>query len=88
MSLTAVAKATGLSLAHVSRIVGGSRRPSPAVAKKLADATGLPREAWLYPDEHGDIVQALYSSGRVLAPAAPAAKAEDALLPPLKVVGK
>lgn len=84
LTLTAVAKASGLSLAHISRIVSGSRRPSPQVAKRLSDVTGLPREAWLYPQEHGDIVQALYAPPRIPAPTSP----EPVAAAPVRVVGK
>jgi len=40
LNLSALARASGYSLAHVSKVFSGARRPSLACAKKLAEALG------------------------------------------------
>jgi len=35
----------------IHNIFKGRRRPSPELAKKLEQVTGVPRLCWLYPDE-------------------------------------
>jgi len=35
----------------IAKILRGDRRPSPELAKKLEQVTGVSRLAWLYPDE-------------------------------------
>ncbi len=43
------AKCTG---AAVCDILKGRRKPSPRLAKRLEEATGVPRHAWLWPEEY------------------------------------
>ena len=33
-------------------ILRGRRRPSPGLAKRLEEVTGIARHAWLWPDEY------------------------------------
>lgn len=49
--ITQLAKQVGITTAHMSFILKRSRRPSPDVARKLSEATGVPLESWLFPDD-------------------------------------
>ena len=46
-----IAKAINISRQAIHNIIKGRRRPSPELAKKLEQVTGVSRLAWLYPDE-------------------------------------
>lgn len=46
-----MARKLGIDQSYMSQIVNGKRRPSPDLAKKISDHTGVPLEALLFPDE-------------------------------------
>ena len=46
-----IARKANCTAAAVCDILKGRRRPSPRLAKRLEAATGIPRHAWLWPDE-------------------------------------
>ena len=41
MTPTELSEAAGISLSHATKILGGDRKPSPAVAFAIYDTTGL-----------------------------------------------
>lgn len=43
-----LAAKTGLSRPHISKVRRGKRRASPEAAEKLAAATGIPRDAFIF----------------------------------------
>ena len=45
MSITTIARRSGYSLAHISKIFGGKRRPSLDAANKIAQAQGITIDA-------------------------------------------
>ena len=47
-----IAFKAGISQVHFSRIRHGKRRPSPQLAAKLAEITGIPETHWLWPDKY------------------------------------
>lgn len=47
-----IAKKTGKTLRMIDYIINGERRPSANLAKKLEKLTGVPRSAWLWPQEY------------------------------------
>lgn len=47
-----IAAGTGLSQPYVHLILKGDRMPTETVADKLEGATGVCREAWIWPDRH------------------------------------
>jgi len=49
---TELAKMVGVSPTFIGYVLAGKCRPGLSVAKKLEEATGINRLAWLYPDEH------------------------------------
>lgn len=46
LSRTKIARSTGVSLAHISKIYKGTRNPSVEVAKKLAKVQGISLDAF------------------------------------------
>lgn len=52
MSQYEIAKDTGISQTAVHYILNGDRSPSPKTAKNLERATGICREAWIWPERH------------------------------------
>ena len=50
--ITKIAKAAGITPSHMAYIARGVKKPSPDVAARLEKATGVPRLAWLYPEEY------------------------------------
>ena len=46
-----IAKLAGVSQATISQIRLGRKRPSPNLAKRLEEITGIPHDVWLYPEE-------------------------------------
>lgn len=50
LSVYAVATATGLDASSISRIERGEQTPTPASAKKLAEALGVPVMTILFPE--------------------------------------
>jgi transcriptional regulator with XRE-family HTH domain len=49
LSITALAHLARISQPHLSNIELGRRQPSPAAARRLADALRIPLHALLYP---------------------------------------
>ena len=47
-----IADKVGHSQSHIHYILKGDRTPSVKVAVKLEEATGICREAWLWPERH------------------------------------
>ena len=47
-----IAELVGVTQPMISDILSGKKRPSPATAKALEQATGVGRLSWLYPDEY------------------------------------
>lgn len=47
-----IAKASGLSQSYIHYVLKGDRTPSLNTAEHLEEATGICREAWLWPDRH------------------------------------
>lgn len=47
-----IARRMGMTRQAVNAYLTGKRRPGPGMAKKLEEATGIERAAWMYPDEH------------------------------------
>lgn len=47
-----ISDATGLSQPYIHYLINGDRKPSIDTAEKLEKATGICREAWLWPDRH------------------------------------
>ncbi|MGV7223840.1 MAG: helix-turn-helix domain-containing protein [Nitrospinales bacterium] len=52
MTQLEIAEASGLSQSSVHYILNGDRMPSIKTALKLERATGICREAWLFPERH------------------------------------
>lgn len=48
---THLAQELGVEPSTITRILKGKRRPSPDLAKKISDATGVPITELLYPAE-------------------------------------
>jgi len=46
-----IARKAGITPRHINDIVRGRKTPSPKLAKKLEQITGISRIAWLYPEE-------------------------------------
>jgi plasmid maintenance system antidote protein VapI len=46
-----LARRVGISPRHMNDILKRRKRPSPEIAKKLEEETGIDRSAWLWPDE-------------------------------------
>jgi len=91
--MTMAARKAGLSPSSVSLIVSGKRRASADAAKRLEQATGIGREAWLYPDEHVErlrtaFVEVPFGAPPRPTPVAPAAPATPVAPRPLQVVGR
>jgi len=49
-----LAKKCGVTSTMISCIARGTRRPSPELAKRLEDATGVKREAWIWPNRYNN----------------------------------
>ena len=49
---TALARQLGIDQSYLSRLLRRERRPSPAMAQKLADATSTSVLYWLYPQDY------------------------------------
>jgi transcriptional regulator with XRE-family HTH domain len=49
---TEIAKKANCTGAAICDILKGRRKPSARLAKRLEEATGVPRHAWLWPDEY------------------------------------
>lgn len=49
---TALARKLGIDQSYLSRLLRRERRPSPAMAQKLADATSTSVLYWLYPKDY------------------------------------
>lgn len=47
-----LARKMGMSRQAISIYLSGNRIPGPQMAKKLEQATGISRLAWMYPEEH------------------------------------
>lgn len=47
-----IALRAGLDRSVVSRILSRERCPTPETARRLEMATGVPRVAWIWPDEY------------------------------------
>lgn len=43
-----IAKLTGVSKVHLNAILSGRGNPSAKLAMRLQDATGIPREVWIF----------------------------------------
>ena len=43
-----VAKLTGVTKAHINAILNGRGNPSANLAMRLHEATGIPREVWIF----------------------------------------
>lgn len=52
ISQSDIARRMGMTRQAVNAYLTGKRRAGPRMAKKLEEATGIARNAWLYPDEH------------------------------------
>lgn len=50
-NVTKLAEKVNASKPFIFRVLTGQRSPSPKMAARLEKATGIPRLAWLYPDE-------------------------------------
>jgi plasmid maintenance system antidote protein VapI len=46
-----LARRVGISLRHMNDIIRGRRKPSYGLAKKFEDATGIKRQAWIWPED-------------------------------------
>lgn len=51
MTQREIAEASGYSQQFISKIINGDSRPHPDTAEELEKATGICREAWLWPEE-------------------------------------
>lgn len=51
MTQREIAEASGYSQQFISKIINGDSRPHPDTAVELEKATGICREAWLWPEE-------------------------------------
>jgi transcriptional regulator with XRE-family HTH domain len=51
---TKFADSLGISTAHLSMILGGHRRPSPELARRISRETGIPLESLLFPPKRKD----------------------------------
>lgn len=51
MTQREIAEASGYSQQFISKIINGDSRPHPDTAEELEKATGICREAWLWPDD-------------------------------------
>lgn len=60
LSMQDVSKKSGFSVSTISLIVNNKRRAKATTARKLEEATGIPREYWLYPDEHQKVLHLLF----------------------------
>ena len=47
-----IAEASGLTQSYISLILKGDRQPTLETVDKLMNATGVCREAWLWPEDH------------------------------------
>ena len=47
-----IAELSGCTQSHISKIINGDRIPTTRMALDLESATGICREAWLYPERH------------------------------------
>lgn len=47
-----IAELSGCTQSHISKIINGDRIPTVRMALDLESATGICREAWLYPERH------------------------------------
>lgn len=61
LSMQDVSKKSGLSVSAISLIVNNKRRAKATTARTLEEATGVPREYWLYPDEHQPVLRLLFN---------------------------
>lgn len=43
-----IAKQTGVTKVHINAILSGRGNPSAKLAMRLQDATGIPREVWIF----------------------------------------
>lgn len=55
MKARRLAEIGDISMRHAYYILNGSRRPSVALAKRLEAVTGVPAQAWLFPDRYPNI---------------------------------
>ena len=51
MKASVLARKVGVSVKHIWSILNGKSNPSPELAKKLEQVTGISRLCWLYPEE-------------------------------------
>lgn len=48
MKQTDIARQAGISYLHLNAVLGGRRNPSPSLAVRLEQATGVAREIWVF----------------------------------------
>ncbi len=47
-----IAQSVGVTSSQIGYVLRGKSRPSPELAARLEQVTGISRLAWLYPDEY------------------------------------
>jgi plasmid maintenance system antidote protein VapI len=52
VDMNKLARQVGVSVKHIWCILNCKSRPSPNLAKKLEQVTGISRLCWLYPEEY------------------------------------
>ncbi len=54
LSRSELARKIGVTYQYISYITKGERVPSPGMAEQLEKATGVRREAWVWPAKYGN----------------------------------
>lgn len=54
LSQKELARKIGVTQQYISFITNGKRTPSPGMAAQLEKATGIKREAWVWPAKYGN----------------------------------
>lgn len=54
LSRTELARKIGVTYQYISYILKRERIPSPGMAEQLEKATGIKREAWVWPEKYGN----------------------------------
>lgn len=62
-NITKIAARAGCTYQMFWYITKGLKRPSPQLAKRLEEATGISREAWLWPREYKNPMVSLANKG-------------------------